>query len=193
MKKSLLNFALPIAIGAIGGAIILITAGAGANARAVALIDRLEASPTVQRLHDQSTVDYVKVQEGSLTESELHTREKARLQTIHELYKTGGLRGSPDYMISAELLERSDDADNVLLAHDLAVLATSLNAPDALRLSARTEEKFLKLKGWGPRFGQVHSAGESKPSDVASWHRKAVGMEATSVRPSKSGDVITTS
>ena len=193
MKKNLFTFALPIAIGAIGGAIILTTAGAGANAKAIGLVDSVQASPTVQRLQNESTEDSNKLKSGKISADVASAREATRIKAIKELYQTGALRGGVEFKIASEILEKSEEPKTVLLAHDIAVLSASLGAPDGLRQAARTEEKFLRLQGWGSRFEQSPTVGEPASSDVAGWHRRAVGMDMSrAAGASFSGPIVPT-
>ncbi len=179
MKKSLLNFALPITIGVLGGVLVIVTTGGRAEARAARMIETKEASPVVQRLFDQSKADAVSLANQKLTLEAFKQNQRARTLTVRDLYSAGDLMSMSDFLRTAEVLSKSEDANDMLLSHDLAVLAASMGSPEALVLAAQTEDRFLELKGLPARFGTTKGK-SSHGTPVADWHRRAIGYSVRS-------------
>jgi hypothetical protein len=87
-------------------------------------------------------------------------RDKERLKRVKELYAENAVETAADYDCAAIVLQHGDAAEDVLLAHELWVVAISkgMNDKDTLSLVAASEDRFLIKIGRAQRFGtQLHS------------------------------------
>lgn len=72
-----------------------------------------------------------------------------------DLYLRNELSSGADYTAAAKLLADSQSADDLLLAHDLAIAGLALGDSSARPLVARTEDRIFDAVGLGERYGTL--------------------------------------
>lgn len=80
-------------------------------------------------------------------------RDGVRLARVKELYAANQLATGADFYHAAMVLLHGWEAEDVLLAHELSVLAISKGEDRAVWLAAATEDRFLMKIGRPQRFG----------------------------------------
>jgi len=83
----------------------------------------------------------------------LQPRDRARRLRVRELIDQGGLNTGKDYSRAALVFQHGEDADDILMAHILAMTALGKGAADARWLAATTLDRLLQ------RLGQAHVFG----------------------------------
>jgi hypothetical protein len=95
-------------------------------------------------------------------------RDDARLARTRELYASGALRTGADWWHAALILQHSSEADDYLLAHEMAMAAVVRGDENARWLVAATEDRFLMKIGRKQRFGTQY-----EPADEPGKYRLA--------------------
>ena len=100
---------------------------------------------------------------------------------VIELYRDDQLWTADDYYHAALVLRRRGDADAVILAHEMAVVAAMRGKVEARRLAAETLDQFLVAIGRPQRYGTV--AGKPVGPPAADAVRAHLGLTRRSPRP----------
>ncbi len=69
------------------------------------------------------------------------------------LYRRDGLHAGADFVAAAKVIGNSNDKNDLMLAHDLAIAGLALGDPSAKSVVAETEDRLFVKVGLGERFG----------------------------------------
>lgn len=103
---------------------------------------------------------------GSIDWSVVIPRDQAREKRVKELYVSGALHTGTDYYNVAMVLQHGTSADDMLLAHDLCVVAIIKGENRAKWLAAASEDRFLMNIGRPQRFGTQYVSSGNGPSKL---------------------------
>ncbi len=143
-------------------------------------------SLAIEKLYEQDQADRIPGPgKKHLDSKTLAQHDAQRVSLIHRLYEQGKIRGPIDLYNAAVILQHGSTPEDFILAHDLAVLATSVGVNRAKWLSAATEDRFLLSIGRPQRFGTQFALGNGKePAElcaidlsVTDYHRKLMGAQ----------------
>lgn len=104
---------------------------------------------------------------GSTLSKGVEDRDRARRMRILSIYQEGGLGTANDYFNAALVLQHGQQADDFLLAHELAIVSLSKGHPRGRWLAAATEDRFLMTLGRPQRFGTQYVGSPGKLHAVA--------------------------
>jgi hypothetical protein len=129
----------------------------------------VQASPPeddveLKALFDQDQADR-RTSGGSLEELLARAkRDEERLARVKELYVAGVPRTGADWFHAALVLQHAQEADDILLAHEMALASIAAGDPRARWLAAATEDRFLRRIGRSQRFGTQYESTEGPPT-----------------------------
>lgn len=93
-------------------------------------------------------------------------RDQAREKRVKELYAAGALHTGTDYYNVAMVLQHGTTADDMLLAHELCVVAIIKGENRAKWLAAASEDRFLMNIGRPQRFGTQYTSSGNGPTKL---------------------------
>lgn len=93
-------------------------------------------------------------------------RDQAREKRVKELYAAGALHTGTDYYNVAMVLQHGTSADDMLLAHELCIVAIIKGENRAKWLAAASEDRFLMNIGRPQRFGTQYTSSGNGPSKL---------------------------
>lgn len=85
-------------------------------------------------------------------------RDRVREEQVKAAFAAANVRTANDYYHAAMVLQHSQNPDDHLLAHELAVVAAAKGRERALWLAAAAEDRFLMNIGRPQRFGTQFAA-----------------------------------
>jgi hypothetical protein len=121
-----------------------------------------EDNEELKRLCDEDQADRTPPGGKPIDWAQVRPRDKARLKQVKAIYTQNRLQTADDYDCAATVLQHGDAPEDVLLAHELWVVAISKgkNERDTLAMAAASEDRYLMKIGRPQRFGtQLHSEG----------------------------------
>jgi len=157
-KRKIWSFVLSVLMGSLISAGVLSLSTTRANARPMKANgeDTLDSVALYQMFEDDQA-DRLAVVEGSKTASSIKGEEQNRLQKTLEMVRSNSLRTAGDFFRAAVVVQRSDDFEHILLAHDLSLTALALGEKHASAVCASTEDRFLLAKGLKQRYGTQYT------------------------------------
>jgi hypothetical protein len=123
-----------------------------------------EAPKTVHQLFVEDQDD-LRGPDGKpkFTEEEYRERVKVRQATLRGMLAAGGVKTGDDFMDAAYLFQHSDDADDCLFAHILAVEAVFRGTTSARFIAAATLDRYLQFTKHPQIFGTQYITGRNVP------------------------------
>jgi hypothetical protein len=112
-----------------------------------------ETSDELRQLFEADQADHNPPAGRALDEKAVAGRDETRRERVLELYRGSALKTGAEFFHAATVLQRARTADELLLAHDLAVAALIRGDSRARILAAATEDRFLLAIGRPQRFG----------------------------------------
>ena len=133
---------------------------------------------------------------SALNSKSLSQSTQIQIKRVHELYQSGQIRTGVDFLNAAKLLVSGKSSEDLILAHDLALLAISCGLPEAKPLSALAEDRFLVSIHQPPRFSVPVSPSGALPDgkaealdpEVTNFHRSLLGVSTLSKTQMRSND-----
>lgn len=92
---------------------------------------------------------------AKLLASDLAQDSAARLARVRDIVAGGSIESARDFEMAAQILLSSSDADDLLLAHVLALAASFRGVENGLAVSATTLDRYLLATGRGQLLGTV--------------------------------------
>lgn len=183
---------------ATGGAVVAIAilsiTGQSANAKMMAVTDAPSA-PEILSAKDNASLRNLAGQFGTSKVDGLEPAIEANvLNSVRSLYAEGELKTGQDYLSAANLLSRSSNLKDRLMAHDMAETALALGHANGFHWIAITEDRIELASGRGQRFGTQYVLKNGKPElakmdgAITDQHRNTLRLPT--VADLKSGDVV---
>lgn len=106
--------------------------------------------------------------------SVVNVRDKARRARTRQLLDQGKLRSGQDLYAAAFIFQHGDQAEDFLLAHSLALAATSRGYPVAAWIGAATLDRYLQKIGQRQIFGTQFFAKKGEKATQGDYDRALV-------------------
>lgn len=118
---------------------------------------------------------------GKLSKEELAKHNQDRSQKTLKIAQKDRFKSGNDFFRAATILQRGEDSNQLLFAHDLAINALSLGQSQAGIVAANSEDKYLISIGKSPRYalGGTNSATGSEASLYGVTHtmKQTLGVD----------------
>lgn len=102
-------------------------------------------------------------------------RDASRRRRVLELIELGRVTTGKDYEYAAMVFQHGDTADDILMAHVLAVTAIGKGNPGARWLAAAALDRFLQRTGHPQVFGTQYTMQNGQPWIQEPYNRDLVG------------------
>lgn len=138
----------------------------GAQLASEALAPPEKPASELQRLYDEDQAE--RAPGKTVDWSAVQLRDEARQERVKGLVAAGLISSGADYYHAAIVMQHSNEVEDILLAHDLYVIAISKGEARAKWLAAASLDRFLVRTGRPQRFGtQFGSNHPSRPPRLA--------------------------
>lgn len=127
-----------------------------------------EAPKTVHQLYAEDQDDLLGGANGGprFTEEEYNKRVKVRQATLRSMIAAGEIKSGDDFRDAAVLFQHSDDANNCLFAHVLAMEAMARGTESARFIAAATLDRYLQFTKQPQIFGTQYILDRNVPLTV---------------------------
>lgn len=156
MTSRLVSFAAPICMGCLAAIMALSAIGSseGRTYRDREHSPIAASNPVLAKLYDAMVLDHrPSISQVVLAPAKLVENDADRIDRVRTMYLESSIQSGQDCYDAASILRRSKHSEDLILAHDLAIIALSYDQPMAKALAAETEDRYLLSIGRPQRFG----------------------------------------
>ena len=115
------------------------------------------SSTEMQRIFQEDQSARQKPASSKLEGMNIYQQDAARRDAVHKLLDDGALHSAQDFEYASFIFQHSDNADDYLLAHTLAMVAVAKGSDSALWIVAATLDRYLNKIGQPQIYGtQFH-------------------------------------
>jgi hypothetical protein len=131
--------------------------------------------PELKQLYEADQKDRQARPGSALDWEAVSARDVARRRRVRELIDLGRAATGKDYEHAAMVFQHGDTADDILMAHVLAVTAIGKGNGDARWLAAAALDRFLQRMGRPQVFGTQYNMQNGQPWTQEPYNRDLIG------------------